>query len=85
MKIRKLLRKMIYNAAWWVIKRIDMEAKEPGDFFRWQNMIFFIEDFDVDVYRDAPAEARLTLKQYRLKDILNPKTYEKDRLEVPKL
>ena len=75
MKPKKLLKKIIYNVAWWVIKRIDPEAKEPGDFFTWRNMVFFIETFDVEVRAGEAAKATLTLKQYRLVDIVNPKTY----------
>lgn len=82
MKIKKLLKKMIYNTAWYVIKRIDLEAKEPGDFIRWKNRIFFIDTFDVNVFIGAPAKASLTMTEYRLRDILNPKTYASKKKEA---
>lgn len=80
-KIKEKVRRTIYNAAWWVIKRIDEEAKQPGDFFRWRNMVFFVDTFTVDFCKNAPAKVVLRLTEYRLRDILNPNSHTNKSLE----
>ena len=78
MKKKRLLTKILYNLAWWIIHRIDDEARDVGDTFRWRNMVFYVREFELSKFYSGPSKAVLTLEEFRIKDIINPETYRKE-------
>lgn len=82
LNLRNMLVKMVYNAAWWIIKRIDEDEKEPGFFLKLHGRIFFATSIESKAPVDAPTKATLTMTEYRPRDIVNPKSYTDKQKEA---